>query len=130
VQDGGAIVSKYLDVKELICAVWKMKDLLFIPWYGGVEKNTTSGHALYLPVRQGSQAGCEHGTPASIATLSPFGVGSGRDQRGFACRDLEILGGPYRVSIELHPRQLQRLPLRIHGPRRTIPKKIEFLEER
>jgi len=42
-----------------------------IPWKGGVEKKTTSGHALYLPVRHSSQAGWEQGTPASIATRSP-----------------------------------------------------------
>ena len=42
-----------------------------IPWNGGVEKKTTSGQALYLPVRQASQDGLEQGTPASIATRSP-----------------------------------------------------------
>lgn len=42
-----------------------------LPWKGGVEKKTISGHALYLPVRHESQAGWEQGTPASIATRSP-----------------------------------------------------------
>ena len=35
-------------------------------------KFLTSGHALYLPTRQNSHDGLEHGTPASITTRSPF----------------------------------------------------------
>ena len=36
-----------------------------------MEKKTTSGQALYMPDRQKLHAGCEHGTPASMATRSP-----------------------------------------------------------
>lgn len=37
-----------------------------------MEKNTTSGHALYWPVRHASHVGFEQGTPHSMATRSPL----------------------------------------------------------
>jgi len=66
--DANALVS--LDYERGECK-GRDKELTSLPWKGGVEKNTTSGQALYLPVRQALQAGCEQGTPASMATRSP-----------------------------------------------------------